>query len=1632
MSQITILFRRDRVWLAAFVSVLLASIVVGLVLQATRTYNANAFVTGDITNTGAPTATVGISDTDVPIMNVLLPTPIADTLVHDGAGSSPAGSVLTDFAAAEKFSDGDHDDANDYTDDTLVVNSDNETVTSGEVLTAGAADLTTFDLSEPGLEVFADTQTDNNLLDANEDIYRQETNGMDVFVNDGSLLFEDFAATVMFYDDNTVGDNGLYDDTEAVISDVDADGLPTADDSVVRSGKAGVIAIELSDDLILDDLNSDGNYDANERIWKEMAFSPSVFSAGVDYVIVGSAAATCEGLCTPIDNLANNSGLAFLDDNNDAIYTSTRNVSAETIVWFGNTETPTNGVNLPTNVTFFDPAQLADDDVNGVWLEDLNAFSATNDFYVVTVADAAYAEADDIFQLVHNGSQASGDGSEVRTMGANDKYSDTNNSSTYTDGELVATSVDANLAGSEIVISGTVDLTAFDSSTTPFFKYVDDGDVAYEDGEDIYQDTDDSGYVNADKLTGITVKNTGTALDADISELSVWIDDGDGTFESGQDNQVLTDVDATYFDSRETIAGTVFTAAQRIFVTVNISATPTNARTIIAQLTDGAAGGDGDCTAGSADEAACAILFASTNDGPSDAHVTNANTITIDAALPTATAANITTTISTDANADGIAAIGDSVRVVWRGDLDGFTDIASASLSLAEFGQGSSYTMAEDDGIGNDCVDNDVSDANVFCYTFSLSADVIDTTGRNSFVTGTDDVGNVSAAVEDDSNISVDVLAPVVTNGAISISGGSGTGGAYKIGSTVSGIWNNDTDANADETTVTVNFTQFGGGAAVAASEASNIWTATFPIIAGSIDDANNNVSVTVTDDAGNATTTADTSNATVDSIAPTVTNGAISISGASGTGGAYKVGDTVTATWDNVTDANADEAVVTVNYSAMGGGAAVAAADGDANETWVATYVASSGSSVDDVNLNVSVTVTDDAGNPVTVADTTNATFDNVFPTVTAGAITVSGATGLGGAYKIGDTVSTVWDNDVDVNTDESTVQMDYGPFNGGTTVAATEASNEWTSTYTIAAGSVDDANNAVAVTVIDNAGNVATTFDNVLATVDNIRPTFSTIEVQDTNTNGTIETLAIVFSEAIADLDAAPAANGFNVTSAANHGGCTGELIDPNGSASRNLTVTCTSAYTAVGDMNVVFTGSSSITDDAGNQVSTVTMTSAVGAGPAITDNADPVLMTIDPTSAETSVLTDDNVIMTFSEPMNTTFAEGTEFTVTPDATTWTSAASSSDKVITLDHPNDFNCNTVYTVTLDEAQIASAAAETLLTTGPEDETWTFTTRACSSSGSGGSSGGSSSMTSTTPVVTLTNPDDGDTLEGGDEVAVTWSTSGSGIDTISLAYSTDDGSTYDQVAYNVDEDDGTFTWTVPNENATDVLLKITAYDTGKGTLDTDTVTIDLSYSSEAAAEEAAEEETIGSTEGTEMDSEGRNVATGSGDYGTSPLDGTEEEISDVQSGQFIRSYGFSSIYYVDPDLGRRVFWDTNTFFTWADSWDNVVWVTDATLPTLTFGDAFLPKPGVVLVKIQSDPKVYAIDEDGAGNPVLRWVPSEDVAIALYGSDWADYVIDIDATIFSKFEMGDDMTDDEDVDTSIMKTRVELAELAQG
>ncbi|OZG70831.1 hypothetical protein BTA51_23615 [Hahella sp. CCB-MM4] len=439
-------------------------------------------------------------------------------------------------------------------------------------------------------------------------------------------------------------------------------------------------------------------------------------------------------------------------------------------------------------------------------------------------------------------------------------------------------------------------------------------------------------------------------------------------------------------------------------------------------------------------------------------------------------------------------------------------------------------------------------------------------------------------------DVTLSIVPPTITAGNISISGASGTGGAYIIGDTVTASWN-DTgagDNNGDITSVTVDFSQFGGGSTVAASNSSNTWTATYTLVSGSVDNTNRNVSVTATDTDGVSGTTADTTNATVDNIAPTISDSNLSITGSSGTSGTYIIGDTVTATWNDTSggDNNTDTiSGVTVDFSSFGGGASVAASN--SSDTWTATYTITSGA-IDSSNLNVSATATDNAGNTNLANDSTNATVDNQAPTVTDANISISGASGTGGTYIVGDTVIATW-NDTgggDNNSDTiSSVTVNFSSFGGGSAVAASNSSDTWTATYTITAGSIEASNLNVSVTATDNGGNATTTSDGTNATVDNQAPSGHSVSFDDSTINST-EASSQSFTFASGEVGAdysysiSSSGGGTNVTGSGTLATATDQItgLDLSGLGDGTLTLSVT------------------LTDSTGNSASAVTDTATL----------------------------------------------------------------------------------------------------------------------------------------------------------------------------------------------------------------------------------------------------------------------------------------------------------------------------------------------------------------------------------------------------------------------------------------------------
>jgi len=328
-----------------------------------------------------------------------------------------------------------------------------------------------------------------------------------------------------------------------------------------------------------------------------------------------------------------------------------------------------------------------------------------------------------------------------------------------------------------------------------------------------------------------------------------------------------------------------------------------------------------------------------------------------------------TTTIS-DADSDDT-----KLRVAYS--ENGGTDFFKAFLKSATPSAG---TIDIDNTKNFQIGDPDIIDTSGGSITLTVVWDTQSSSNENGSLDDTDQSDIVIRLLPNDlidigtpadsSTFTLDNLDPTVTDGNISIAGGSGTGGAFIVGDTVTATWNDSAggDNNTDTiTSRTANLSEFGGGAAVTMTDTTacggdasdDIYEACYTITGSEgIDATNQNASVTAVDDVGNSTTTADTANATVDTVVPIISvAGVMTLTSDVGLDGIASIGDQVTFTVGTPGSADGDSWSVDLSpyglSSTQAPGAVTIIADND-DGTFTATE-----------------TITDNAGNTASGSST-------------------------------------------------------------------------------------------------------------------------------------------------------------------------------------------------------------------------------------------------------------------------------------------------------------------------------------------------------------------------------------------------------------------------------------------------------------------------------------------------------------------------------------------------------------------------------------------------------------------------------------------------------------------------------------
>ena len=127
-------------------------------------------------------------------------------------------------------------------------------------------------------------------------------------------------------------------------------------------------------------------------------------------------------------------------------------------------------------------------------------------------------------------------------------------------------------------------------------------------------------------------------------------------------------------------------------------------------------------------------------------------------------------------------------------------------------------------------------------------------------------------------------------------------------------------------------------------------------------------------------------------------------------------------------------------------------------------------------------------------------------------------------------------------------------------------------------------------------------------------------------------------------------------------------------------------------------------------------------------------------------------------------------------------------------------------------------------------------------------------------------------------------------------------------------------------------------------------------------------------------------------------------------AGDVIKGTTLTTVYYYGSDGQRYSFPNEKSYFTWYENFDDVKTISDSELANISLAGNIVYRPGSRWVKIQSDPKTYAVAPSG----MLHWIESEEVAVGLAGSNWNTMIDDVPDVFFVDYAVGASLMDASD------------------
>ncbi len=136
-----------------------------------------------------------------------------------------------------------------------------------------------------------------------------------------------------------------------------------------------------------------------------------------------------------------------------------------------------------------------------------------------------------------------------------------------------------------------------------------------------------------------------------------------------------------------------------------------------------------------------------------------------------------------------------------------------------------------------------------------------------------------------------------------------------------------------------------------------------------------------------------------------------------------------------------------------------------------------------------------------------------------------------------------------------------------------------------------------------------------------------------------------------------------------------------------------------------------------------------------------------------------------------------------------------------------------------------------------------------------------------------------------------------------------------------------------------------------------------------------------------------------------------------VEDGTLIKAKEVGAVYYYKG--GKRwTFTNEKSYKTWYKDFSSVKIIPLSELQTYQLSGNVTYRAGTRLVKITTDPKVYAVEPGGK----LRWVKDEATAKALYGANWAKMVDDVSDAFFTNYTIGSDIASAVYPDGALLKS----------